>query len=148
MTRLKYPPRKRSINADAGSPRSTKPSALPKSKRLRAKFIDADGRYATINGISYPVLLTSCLSGCRYEEDMRDTAEFPAEWCRRFVQDLRCRVAAILASDVDDQNWTFLGLFQIHHVQLSNFLICEVGAKLTSIQLLPAPSRSVRRMPL
>lgn len=139
MTRLKYPPRNgRTVRSGVSAP-PLKAVALPKSKRLRAKFVDRDGRYATINGISYPVLLTSCLSGCRYEEDMRDSAEYPVEWCRSFAHDLGCRTAAILASDADEDGWKFLGLFQVHNLSVSSFLTCRLGAKLTKLELIPVP---------
>lgn len=95
-----------------------------------------DGRYASIDGIIYPVLLTSCLSGCRYKEDMRDSVDYPVDWCRRFVQDLNCRAAAIIVSDADEDSWKFLGLFHVDKIHLSSFLTCRIGAKLTKLHLL------------
>jgi hypothetical protein len=92
-----------------------------------------DGRYASINGIIYPALLTSCLTSRGYNEDMSDSDLYPVDWCRRFVQDLNCRAAAILVSDADEYSWKFLGLFQVRDVQLSSFLTCRIGAKLAKL---------------
>lgn len=111
---------------------------LPKCRRLRATFLDEDdGRYASVNGIIYPALLTSCLYGRSYKEDMGDSVDYPVDWCRRFLLDLNCRAAAILVSDADEDRWKFLGLFQVHNVEMSSFLTCRIGAKLTKLQLLP-----------
>jgi hypothetical protein len=95
------------------------------------------GRYASINGVIYPALLTSSLVGHRYNEDMRDSVDYPVEWCRRFLHDLNCRAAAVLVSDADETSWKFLGLFQVGDVRLSSFLTCRISAKLCALKLLP-----------
>jgi hypothetical protein len=118
--------------------RNEQAKKVSKHLPLRATFVDDDdGRYASVGGIIYPVLLATCRGGLRYSEDVSDSVDYPSVWCRRFRQDLECRAAAILISDADDHSWKFLGLFQVHNVQLSNFLTCRIGAKLANTQLLP-----------
>lgn len=112
----------------------------PKGPQLpfRATFVDDDGRYARVNGTIYPALLVSCRRASRYLEDMRDSDDYPAAWCRQFGHDLIGRAAAVLVCDADDHRWTFLGLFQVDEVHVTNFLACKIGAKLTNLQLQPA----------
>lgn len=101
-----------------------------------AKFLDEeDGRYASINGITYPVLLSSCRLKRGYQEDWTDAADYPVPWCFEFRQHLEARAAAVLVDDYDHREWGFLGLFQVHDVKASNFLTCTIGAQLT--RLLP-----------
>lgn len=109
-----------------------------KKQRLCATFVEEDdGRYAEINGITYPVLLSSCRSGPRYEEDMADDEDYPLAWRDQFRRDLDGRAAAVLVGDESDGcTWTFLGLFQVHDIQLSNLLWCRLGAKLAKLKLL------------
>lgn len=119
---LRYPPR-RNLDPEGSAAGLYAPDTrkafsysrpkLPKCRRLRATFVDDDGRYASINGIIYPVLLSSCRDGRLYNEDVRDSDDYPADWCRQ------------------------LGLFQVHKVELSSFLTCRIGARLTDLQLLP-----------
>jgi hypothetical protein len=96
-----------------------------------------DGRYASINGIIYPVLLMSCVTSRGYSEDIRDSGLYPVDWSRRFLQELNCRAAAIVVSDADEYSWKFLGLFQVDNVRLSSFLTCRIRGKLAKLHLLP-----------
>src|SRR4051794_11110889 len=110
---------------------------MPRStKRLRAKFLEDDPRYAEVNGEVLPVLLTSFDTGFGYEEDVQDIDEYPERWAWQFHLDLKRLGKAALASDSNlDDNWRFLGVHAVSAVRLSNFLTCRIGKKLASLNL-------------
>jgi hypothetical protein len=102
------------------------------------------GRYATIDGDVFPVLLYRyLLDDIQYEES---TVE-DEDWYEAFAQHIRDQERVILANDraingpkkYALKNWRFKALYRVTHVRIrANTLMLALGEKVTPLQQIPS----------